>query len=571
MKVSINWLKSLVELNRPLTELVELINLRTIGTKEVADRFIELDMKGYNRADLLSLRGVAYELAAILGSAVKFDELPASEYTWVNKSLPETLIEIEDKELASIQCVAKIEGLKVGRSEKEWLEKLEDSGMRPVNNIVDATNLVMLEYGHPLHSFDAKTVKDDTIIVRRARKDEKITTLDGKKRVLDQNDLVLADRKKALDVAGVMGGKDTEISDSTDTILLSASLFNPKMVRKTGQKLGLHSEASKRFYHGLTRKRLLQAMDAAIKMYQKLGGKLTSFTLKGDLEDQSLKIPLTITKTNSLIGVDFKESQIEVYLKRLNFEFKKVDGSSWVVTPPYYRLDVSIEEDVIEEVARMYGYENIRSKVLPGQPPQKIDQKLFELIFKLKQNLAKEGLSEVQTYSFYSTSVLEALGFNETNKQILIKVTNPISSETEYLRMNIWPNLVEIIDKNIRQGFKDIAVFEVGKEFVQAKEGEAPLENNTLALALFNKTDNPISELNQIFKKLIKEVGLNLEAKEDSPPQVLKHLFHPKRFLSVYRDGQRVGGMAEVHKRITDKFGIDQRVAILQINITSLV
>src|SRR3989344_5361685 len=272
MKVSKNWLKELVEI-KDIDQLVELLPLRTIATKEVTDDYIELDMKGYNRADLLSMRGIAYEVGAVTNSKVNFEEPKKSDYIWVEKSLDSTPVSIEDEELCQIQAVAKIEGLKVEHSKDRWVKKLSDSGMRSIDNITDVTNLIMLEYGHPLHAFDGATVKDETINVRRAKEGEEITTLDGKLRELTKDDLVLADTEKALDVAGVMGGKDTEIKDTTSTILLSASLFNPEMVRKTANRLKLQSEASKRFYHGLTAKRLLQALNAAIKMYQDLGGK----------------------------------------------------------------------------------------------------------------------------------------------------------------------------------------------------------------------------------------------------------------------------------------------------------
>ena len=393
MKVSIDWLKELVKLKVSVPELVQAINMKTIGTKEVTDEFIELDMKGYNRADLLSLRGIALEAAAITDSEVKFKEETADKYLWIEKKLASTPVKIMESDLAQIQCVAKIEGLKVKDSPVSWIKKIKSSGMRTVSNIADVTNLVMLEYGQPLHAFDASTVKDDTINVRRAKKGEKLYTLDGKLRQLTTSDIVLADTEKALDVAGVMGGKDTEIKSSTSTILLSASLFNPEMVRKTANRLKLQSEASKRFYHGLTAKRLLQALNAAIKMYQDLGGKLTALTLVGEFEDKLTKIPLELEKTNSLIGIELKNTQVEEYLKKLNFVSHRVTDYSWVVTPPYYRLDCKIEEDLIEEVARMYGYDQIPSKSLKGINPEPTDQSIFKLIHNLRHELIKLGLT----------------------------------------------------------------------------------------------------------------------------------------------------------------------------------
>lgn len=566
MKVSKSWLKELVDLNISDDELVRLLPLRTIGVKEVTPDLIELDMKGYNRADLLSLRGVAFEVAAITQSELKFEERDNINFIWVDKSLPSTPVKIEGEELAEVQAVAKIEGLKFDKSSEDWIKKLNDSGMRSVNNIADVTNLIMLEYGHPLHAFDTSTVKDDTINVRRAKEGEEITTLDGKIRKLTSKDIVLADNEKALDVAGVMGGKGTEVKESTTTILLSASLFNPPMVRATSQRLKLASEASKRFYHGLTKKRLYQALDAAIRMYESLGGKLVSLTIAGNSEEQKRKIPLGLSKIQNLIGVKLDKDQVETYLSKLGFKLEEQKNlgrePGWIVTPPYFRLDVEIEEDLIEEIARMYGYENIDARPLEGQVPEQIDHKLFKTLYDLKVKLAEFGLTEVQTYSFFSTKVLKNLDWKEVNLDYLVKVQNPMSAETEYLRNNIWPNLVEVVDKNLRQGVKDIAIFEISKVF-EEQEGERSKETYRLSMVI---SDNSGTELNQIIE-IFRRLGVEAELKETDPPGIAKVLFHPKRFVSIYKNGGNVGGASEVHPRILDKFGINQRVAVLEVSL----
>lgn len=574
MKVAKDWLKELVDLKVDIKEVERLLPLRTIATKEITDRSIELDMKGYNRADLLSMRGVALEVAAITDSKIKFGDLTDDQLIWVEQQLDKLDVSIEDENLCPLYCVAKIEGLKVEPSSDEWVQKLSDSGLRSISNVADVTNLVMLEFGQPLHAFNASEVRDEKIIVRNANMGEKIITLDGKTRELEENDLLIADPEKALGIAGVMGGKNSEVPDSGEvTILLEAAIFDPVNLRKTATRLGLTSEASKRFYHGLTKKRLFQALDAAIRMYLKLGGKLTALTIVGENGDHLKKIPLSLRKVIELIGVEISKKQVEEFLRRLYFEFQEETTAQgepgWVVTPPYFRLDIEIEEDLVEEVARMYGYENIKAKMLPGKIPEKIDQSLFELIHNLKQSLVNLGLTEVQTYSFYSTKVLEALAFNENTKNVLVKVANPMSSETEYMRMNIWPNLIEVIDKNLRQGIEDIAIFEVGKEYIPIEKGK-PLENYALAIALMNGSDNPLAEVNQIFEKIGAEM-LKLNAKPTVAPEVLRPLFHPKRFLSIYKGEEKVGGMAEVHLRVLDKFGIGKRVAILQIDLGSLV
>ena len=559
MKVSIPWLKELVDLNISFEELINLLPLRSISIKEVMNSYIELDMKGYNRTDLLSMRGIAYEIAAITGSKVSFTEPEEVEFFWNKAGLPTAKVTVSDPKYAPFYTVTKIEGLKVEASPEEWIKKLKSCGLRSIDNITDITNLIMLEYGQPMHAFDARAVKDETIIVRCAKKGERITTLDGKTRDLQVADLLITDPQNPLGIAGVMGGKDSEINETTTTILLEAAIFDPVNIRKTVTHLGLPSEASKRFQHGLTKKRLLQALNAAIKMYQKLGGKVAAVTIVGDYEDTDRIIELSSHRLNSLVGIEFRVEEVENYLHQLNFNLKRVGanvnhppgGIAWHVHPPFYRLDIEIEEDVIEEVARMYGYEKIPAvKVSEIKPLQK-ENPIFKTIDDLKQTLVDLGLTEVQTYSFFSTDVLN--NFN-ANKDDLIRVANPISSETEYLRDWISPNLVEVVGKNLRQGFKDIAVFEIGKAFTVGTAG-LPDENYRLAIALCNGTDNPLAELYQIAQNL----PFHLKGVKLTHPKGVQ-VFHPKRQMDC---------LAEVHLRILNKLGIEKRVAVLEIGLES--
>lgn len=567
MKVSINWLKEFVGLNIPIDELIKLLDLHTIATKEVTDDFIELDMKGYNRADLLSLRGVAYEISAITSSRVKFTD--EENFIWQDRDLPKIQVVVDRSDLCQVYCIAKIEGLKIGKSPKDLVKKLSDSGFRPVNNIADITNLVMLEYGQPLHAFDAYCVKDEKLIITTAREGEQLTTLDGKIRRLS-GDLLITDSQKVLGLAGVIGGKDSEVSAGTTTILLEAAIFNPGLLRKTATKLGIQSEAAKRFYHGLTKKRLLQALDAAIRMYKDLGGYLTALTILGNTTDEIKKITLTQNKINLLIGVDIPPEQVESSLTKLGFKLASqgdaLKGSpGWNVEVPYWRLDIEIEEDLVEEIARMYGYEEIPSAQLKGKLPKKIDQSLFNNIAAIKNKLIELGLTEVQTYSFYSTDVLRNTGKDKYLKYF-IKIANPISSETEYLRCDLWPNLVEVVAKNIKHGFNDIAIFELSKVYL-LNQDKSIAENYRLGISLVNGSDNPVAELNQIISQLSKELNLNISLGSSKQDQYAKDYFHPIRFSFLEKNDKIAGGIAEVHPRIVNRFGVDKRIAILECDI----
>lgn len=566
MKVSISWLKELVKIDRPLKDLVQEINMKTIGIKEVTDKFIELDMKGYNRADLLSLRGVAYETASLLNSEVKFKE--EIDFAWNGRDIPEVDIKIEDEDACPFYALAKIEGLKVEPSAKSARQKLGDSGFRSINNVADVTNLVMIEYGQPLHSFDADTVEGERVIVRKTRPNETLETLDSKKRTLETGDLLITDPKKALGIAGVMGGKNSEVKNQTSAILLEAAIFEPKGLRRTSTRLGLQSEASKRFYHGLTKKRLLQALSTAIKQYEKLGGRLEAISIFDKFEDSDTEIKLRVEKANSLIGLDLPEEQIKGLLERLNFKVSEIKPRVFEVIRPYFRLDVSIEEDLIEEVARMHGYDKIPSKSLPGELPGVPDQKEFEFIDRLKKTLMHQGLSEVQTYSFYSERVLAGLGFTSDKLKFLVKLANPISKETTYMRMNLWPNLVEAAVFN-NKTFSDVAIFEIGKTFHPEKD--APEEKNVLGLSLINGSDNPTLELLKIVNQVFE--GLNMEIKFtiSKPIAIAGKLFHPHRFISMVYRGKQTGGIAELHPQIADNFRSKNRIAVCEIDLEKII
>lgn len=563
MKVSISWLKQLVDLKIPVERLVELLPLRTIGTKEVTEDFIELDMKGYNRADLLSMHGVALEVAAIIDSNVKFADPNPEDYVWLEQNFPKVDITETDK-VASVYCVAKIEGLKVKKSPEDWVKKLNDSGMRSVNNVTDITNLAMLKYGQPMHAFDGLSVQKNMNVEFCWDATTHYMTLDHKLKSIEHGDILIRGDGKIIGLGGIMGGKNSEVTDKTTSIILEAAIFDPIQIRKTATRLGLQSEASKRFYHGLTKKRLLQALDAAIKMYQEMGGKLTAITLIGDFDEQPKIINLAAEKVRNLIGVEIKDPEIEEYLKKLYFDLRKTQNG-WEVTVPYWRLDIEIEEDLIEEVARMYGYEKIPSEKVPEQKSSQPEDPIFDLIYKLKSALADSGLYEVQTYSFYSTAVLENLNWEKNN---LVKIANPISAETEYLREDLWPNLLEVISKNSRQGYSDIAIFEIGKVYGQGKD--QPTEDYRLSLALYDCSDNPAPKLYQLFQTL----GLHLRGVKLSPESKMgeyeKKYFHPKRFAFLNRGKKAIGGIAEVHLRYTDNFGIKGRVAVLEIELDSL-
>ncbi len=566
MKVSLSWLKELVDYQLSAEDLAEKLSLCSIGVKQQTEDYLELDLT-YNRGDLLSMRGVAYEISAITDAPLRFLAQTPEDFIWVGQNLPKVEMGGDIIKEAAVFCVAKIEGLKIGESNKEWVKKLTDSGIRSINNIADITNLIMIEYGQPMHAFDA--TKAGGIHVDKAKKGTKFTTLDGKERNLD-DDLVIRNKENIIGIAGVMGGKDSEVSDSTTSIMLEAAIFNPSMIRKTSKRIGLHSEASRRFQHELSKFRLLQALDAAIRMYHKIGGKLTALTLNGDFGQEKRNLNLSINKANSLLGVRLDEETITNCLKKLGFNVQHKDQDNLEVMPPYFRMDINIEEDLIEEVARMYGYEKIEATTLAKEKIPQLDQRLPKFVYDIKLKLQDLGLTEVQTYSFYSSAVFKALEYSEEVQKDFIKIANPLSSETEYMRMDLWPNLLEVVGKNIRQGFKDIAIFEVGKIYWRNEQKQAD-EKYTVSIALMNSSDNPLEELAGLIKLVLPFFKGNLKLNTNPSDHTSSQNFHPHRFVNITNNGEWVGGAAEIHLKTLHKLGIEKRVAVMELNLRKLI
>ncbi|NIT03429.1 phenylalanine--tRNA ligase subunit beta, partial [Candidatus Saccharibacteria bacterium] len=392
----------------------------------------------FNRGDLLSILGVARELAALYNL-----KLEGEEEVFKPQAALKSLTLQSTKELSPLYTLCLIEALSYQETPPQIRKRLELAGMRSVNLFADITNYVMLEYGQPLHAFDAEKVrernKDLTIKVRNAKRGEKIKTLDGLTRNLESSDIVIADRKGPIAIAGIMGGEETEVDLNTKEILLEAAIFNPISIRRTARRLGLQSEASTRFEHYLSPENLLAALTKASKLYQLHGGgKVVGFGQEGKTRTKKEAVNLNKARLDALLGAKINFAKARKYLARLGFKVMSSD-KGLVAWPPHFRGDITCEEDLIEEVARMEGYET-----LPATPPAtgaiEIPQNNFEHLRQyLSELLVGLGFYEVRSYPFLNT---EALTHRGTEK--LRKIKNPISVETEYLKDSSLLNLLAI-------------------------------------------------------------------------------------------------------------------------------
>ncbi|MFD2169398.1 phenylalanine--tRNA ligase subunit beta [Tumebacillus lipolyticus] len=440
------------------------------------DVVLELELTP-NRSDLLNYRGVAYEVAALLGREVKLNEAQRAEAS--GDSPVSVKIESENCSKYAAQV---IQGVKVGQSPL-WLQaKLLAVGVRPINNVVDVTNFVMFELGQPLHAFDLSKVAERTIIVRQAQAGEKHVTLDGVERTLDASMLVIADPEKVIGLAGVMGGENSEVDDNTTTIVLESAYFDASTTRKTGKALGLYSEAQKRFEKGMIDQAMVvNAMLRAAELIVELaGGEIAGKPVEVVAKEiEPSVLPLRAERVNRLLGTEIAEAEMIAILKRLGFAVsdQKVDGAH-LVTAPTRRPDMAKEADLIEEIARVYGYDQIpvtlpEGPLVQGQltPIQKLRGTARELLIHM-------GLTEVVTYSFINIANYEKLGLATAGYENQLKLMHPLSEERNALRTHMLPSLVEVVQYNRNRRVQDLAIFEVGKVFTPAHDQtELPQEH----------------------------------------------------------------------------------------------
>jgi phenylalanyl-tRNA synthetase beta chain len=480
MKISIEWLQDYVEVRESpekLKEDLSMIGLLVESMTEVHGTCVlEIEVTS-NRPDCLSHIGMAREIAALYGKPLK---LPAMEEAL---SIPSDripyAIEIRDQELCPRYVGLVMDGIKVGAS-PDWMQRrLEAAGMRPLNNVVDITNYVLLEMGHPLHAFDYDVLRNGKIVVGRARQGDKFQTLDGVERVLDGDMLMINDGEGAVAIAGVMGGMNSEISLSTTRCLLESAYFSPASIRRTSKKLGLSTEASYRFERGADWDNTVPAIARACSLIGQLaGGKIA-----GSVQDvyprkkDPVRIALRQSNVKSLLGADLTSEFIESTLKRLNFDPVPGKEQNWLVTCPTYRADMELEADLIEELARFYGYGNIPA-TLPPSKTVGIHSPVYKIEGTIREMLSIQGYNEAINLSFANEA--DHLEFPPIQGD-RAAVRNPLTEDTQYMRTSLAPGLVRSAKRNFNYGQRLVRLFELGKVYCLGTHG-IPFERNMLAV-----------------------------------------------------------------------------------------
>jgi len=539
------------------------------------DFILELDLTP-NRGDCLSVVGVAREVAALLGQPFRLAETSFPE-TGENIS-GQVRVDIDDPDLCRRYVARLIKNVRVGRSPLWMQSRLRAAGMRPISNIVDVTNYVMLEMGQPLHAFDYDKLVDHHIIVRRAGDGEKIVSLDDVLRELNSDMLVITDPSGPVAVAGVMGGLSTEVTENTTSILLESAYFNPVSIRRTSRALGLRSEASLRFEKGIDLGGCLRAVNRAAQLIFDMGaGEVVSGVVDNYIAPVSEKtIIFRPKRATHVLGLDIPKEQATDILSRLQFKVQE-SGEDLLVTVPTYRVDVSIEEDLIEEVARIHGYQKVPATLPFGPSTHGVKTREQSFRTLIADTLAGAGFYEVVTYSFTSPRVFELMNLPaDSPLRNTIKIQNPLSEEHSVMRTMMLPGLLEVLAKNFNRRVQNGAIFELGTVFLPRGEGYAPEERPVLAAAAMGRvTGNwkmAARELDFYFLKGVLESLFNVLGTDKVTfyPDKTNPCFHPGRTAALEAGGRKLGVIGELHPDVLEKYELPERVVALEIDFEEL-
>jgi len=529
-----------------------------------------------NLVHCASIHGVARELSAISqeplhtfkSSVVENSSTPISE---------QTSIRIENSKSCPRYACRLITGVQIKPS-PEWLKtRIEACGMRSVNNVVDITNLVLLELGHPLHAFDFDTLHAQQIVVRNAHNGEKITTLDGKEHFLTEEILVVCDKKAPVAIAGVMGSSSTEVSSSTQTILLESAYFEPQQVRRAAKHLGIHTEASYRFERGTDPNAVLVALERATALICELAeGTALQGTIdiqNGNFEEK--KLSCRLSRINKLLGTQLALSEVETIFSRLNFKILSTKEDCIEVLVPTYRQDMHQEIDLVEEVARLYGFDHIHPKqkalYRTGNLPHSAEY-LFEK--KVAERLLTEGLQEFVTCDLISPQQADLIDPDCFPSRALIKLLNPHSVDQSVLRPSLLPGMLAILKYNADHAIESVSGFEIGRVHFRSKD--TFLETPVLSIVLTGERAQPHWESKKAcvdffdLKGLVENLLDSLKISDVRFIQSQYSNFHPGRQARVLIDGLDIGVMGEIHPKTLQKGGLHTPVYYAELNLEDI-
>lgn len=513
-----------------------------------------------NRPDCFSVIGLARETAVTFGR-------PYEIKTPVVKGSGGNVNDIAKVTVKSDDCLRYaarvIKNVKIAESPKWLKDRLHLSGIRSINNIVDITNYVLLEYGQPMHAFNLEDLEDGEIVVRKAEDNEKITTLDGEERQLDSSMLVICDKHKPVCVAGVMGGENSEVRETSDAILFECATFDGPCVRLAAKKLGLRTEASSRYEKGLDVNNVIPALNRACELVEMLGaGEVVDGTIDVvNCEYKPTKIEFRPDKINAFLGTDISRDEMVKILTSLEF---KIDGDT--ITVPSFRPDVLREADVAEEVARIYGYNNIKSTPLRGETTRVIkpaNQVVEEIVHNC---LVAHGLYETLTFSFIGPKLIEQINTNDEKLKKAVVIKNPLGEDTSIMRTTLIPSVMSTLALNHARRNDSAKIYELANVYIPVDGEKLPDEHKNITIGMYGGCDF------YDMKGIVEELLDALKIKDaDYVPETENTTFHPGRCANLVKDGKKIGVFGEVHPTVSKNFGMDTRVYICELDLNTLI
>jgi phenylalanyl-tRNA synthetase beta chain len=569
MKFSYNFLQTFFEKKLPRPEkLSQLLTMHVFEVKDLEklekDFVFDIDVLP-NRSDCFSHLGIAREISAILGLKMKMPEINIKEEKDLRVS--EFLkVKVENFNDCQRYTARVVFDVKVGPSPSWLCSILKSCGLKPINNIVDITNYVMLETGQPLHAFDFDKISGNQvkkIVVKRAKKGEKIISLDGEEYELDSEILVITDQKNALAIAGIKGGKKAEIDEKTKRIVLESANFNPKRIRLGSRKIDLKTDASLRFEHGIDPNLTEFAIDRAVTLIQKISkGKV----LRGKIDFYPNKVlPKRILfkfeKLNNFLSINISPNKAIKILQKLGMKVLSDKQGKFLIEIPTFRQDLSLEEDLVEEIGRIYGLEKIPA-ILPTTLLIPAKKNLDVFWEERTKNILKEaGMNEVYTYSFINQKDKAIFKFKE-----LVEIENPVSAEFSYLRPSLIPNILKAVEKNQRF-FKEIKIFEIGKIFPGLEKKEKKMLTGAI-------TGDAFFEAKGIVDYLFQKLGIPkvwYDEFQPTPEDSQSSVWHLKKSAEIKVDNEEIGFLGEISPKIISALSLKDRVVVFDLDFEKII
>ncbi|MBL0732201.1 MAG: phenylalanine--tRNA ligase subunit beta [Desulfosarcina sp.] len=555
----------------------------------LTDPVLEIDLTP-NRPDCLGIIGIAREIAAFQNKQVQYPSINPIVANKLDENISDlTSVTVQNTDLCPRYGAKLFKNVQISDSPFCLKDRLRSIGIRPINNFVDITNYVMMETGQPLHAFDFDKLAEKKIVVRTAKKGENFTTLDNKKRTLSDQMLMICDGEKPVAIAGVMGGLNSEVTNKTTSVLLESAYFDPSNIRKTAKKLTLNTDSAHRFERGADPAGTIKALHRAVQLVEKTGcGTLINGIIdKNPVPYKALSIDVKPEEINSLLGTDIKRGKIIELLEGIEFSVKNKteneSDNSFVIIPPSYRVDIKRPVDIIEEVARLYGYNRI--PVTFPSIPAKTKKSSPNIGYKkqIKNFMAGLGFSECINYSFINNRSAARLNLEPDDARYnMLKLLNPLTKDHAVMRSSLIPGLLETMRRNITRNVYNLKLFEIGKTFIHKGEDALPHEKEIIAglwtgtreASTWHHKDNPVDfyDLKGAVEALFTALKINKTApvKFTMLPDNQCYYTKPGHTAQIILGNKSAGITGEVNNRVLNNFNLSAKAFIFEINLTEL-